>query len=159
MSYHNGGPCVTKKWWAGKLTVGLDEKLFVPEILAHESEAKAAQERIQQLRDVVSGRQSIAATYASGLTVAAIMQEERHVLEAHLLLMHTRLSIHLQQLSDEQVDKAVADLQAYVNDISLFLRQRTADKCRMKILKRRFQQKPRRFVDLVRQLKEAVSAF
>lgn len=154
LGYHQPGVACTPKIWWGELTVkGTSGLYVVPELLALETDAQVTMRRIESLRQ---GRDS---TYALGLTSAAIKQQECNILEAQTLVMHTRLHHHIKQNGlrsmGAEIEAAVRSLTNYIVEMRAFL---TCDKSDMKVLKKRFQQKPNRFVDKVRKLKDAMTS-
>lgn len=149
MAYHKG-PCLPKVWWGDLSVMSVSGQFVVPELLDREAQARAAGTRIERLQDMQRDG------YASGLTMAAILREERNVHDANLLVMHTLLRRHVNKApvdSDAQVTRALAALQSYIVGMSAFLIERGSD---MKGLRKSFKHAPRRFVDAVRLLKDAL---
>jgi hypothetical protein len=95
--------------------------------------------------------------YAKGLTIAAIVQQERNILESHYIAMYTHLHLHLQRAAGQarvdgrEVFRLLANLNGYITSMREFLGNSTSS---MKDLKRKFKVKPRRLVDIVRCLVE-----
>jgi len=143
----------------GEVSIRSQNVHYVPGILAHELKAQEAVTRIQNLRrSGGTGRHCDAESlgYSPGLTVAAIMQKERTLLEAHRLIMHTRLQRHLRNaetasVADGPVDAALDSLQSYITTMTRLLADSTSD------MKRCKSRKPHRFADLVRSLRQALS--
>lgn len=120
MSYHKVGvPCIAKKWWTGEMKLQDDPTLVcVPEIVSQEMGAHATLTRMQNLHHAAARSHCLDTSslgYARHLSVGAIMQQERNVLEAHILAMNTRLRLHLEQAKtsgsiDRNVVQALAAL-------------------------------------------------
>lgn len=161
-AYHLPGvPCVEKAWWTGPLCTDKGNQHVVPGILQAEDAVRAAAIRLQDLQDAVTNKNAAGPLgYASGLSIAAIIQQECNVREANLLIMHTLVHYQLKQGTiNPQVHTALDVLRAYVANMRAFLTDRSFEPKRMKILRKQFQQKPRRFVDHVRQLRDALPSF
>merc|ERR1712217_225042 len=97
--------------------------------------------------------------YAQGLLPESLIRHEQRVLEAHRLALHVGLSNHLNQksaLQKAELDKELQNFQRYVQRLLQFLR--SPSPVLEKDLKRRFQRKPNRFLDVVRPLVKAFSA-
>jgi len=152
---------VPNQWWIGELLVkDASPLLVVPGLLSLDMEVGESRNMMQRMQNGTrsGGRLSL---YSSGLTAAAILQQERNVQEARLLLLHALLHQHLKRTEmgrpiEAHVDlrEALDALRDYSRRMTEFLRSHSSD---MKSLKKQFQQKPRRFVDLVRRLKAAFS--
>lgn len=180
MNYHQPGvPCVRKQWWMKGLSVNqVAEEFVVPHLLNVERLAQATAARLQSLRDATTSHSLkghlldvSSCGYSSGLTVAAVVHQERNIREAYLLILHTLLSRHVNKLEsaqgevagdtravEEGVENALNGLRQYASSMESFLMNQTPDKNRMKTLRKSYQRKPNRFVDLVRRLKEAFAA-
>jgi len=158
MSYHTPGiPCVSKTWWTGELIASHQSDLVLaPEIVAQEQAANSTLTRLQDLQNSsTSNPHSLG--YAKGLTIAAIVQQERNILEGHYIAMYTHLHLHMQRAAGEarvdgrEVFRLLENLNGYITSMREFLGNSTSS---MKDLKRKFKVKPRRLVDIVRCLVE-----
>jgi hypothetical protein len=134
-------PCVPTNWWLVTLSVdGALAEHVAPQLLSQEAVVRDQRARLLS---------ASTSEYAFGLSRHAVVQHERNLLEAQLLVFNVLLARHLNKDSKccrNEIDQWLRDIQVYTNGLRDFLRDGLPGVHRRRLitkeLRARFSRKP-----------------